>query len=93
MPAKAKARALRAKPKAQTKTKAVKKDKSNQENLPPVIDIVDSDDELEKDENLASGWLRRRLVSANSSSDRTPMRSDASSSTRLIRATGMFTSG
>ncbi|KAJ7852133.1 hypothetical protein B0H13DRAFT_2398919 [Mycena leptocephala] len=48
VPAKAKASARRAKPKAQTKTKAVKK--SNQENLPPVIDIMDSDDELEKDE-------------------------------------------
>ncbi|KAJ7880179.1 hypothetical protein B0H13DRAFT_2667809 [Mycena leptocephala] len=50
VPAKAKASVRRAKPKAQTKTKAVKKDKSNQENLPPVINIMDSDDELEKDE-------------------------------------------
>jgi hypothetical protein len=39
-----------AKPKAKTKTKAAKKDKSNEENLPPAIDIVDSDDELEKNE-------------------------------------------
>ncbi|KAJ7906403.1 hypothetical protein B0H13DRAFT_2506352 [Mycena leptocephala] len=50
VPAKAKASTRRAKPKAQTKTKAVKKDKNNRENLPPVIDIMDSDDELEKDE-------------------------------------------
>jgi hypothetical protein len=50
VPAKAKASAQRAKPKAQMKTKAVKKDKNNQENLPPVIDIMRSDDELEKDE-------------------------------------------
>ncbi|KAJ7306680.1 hypothetical protein DFH08DRAFT_1054345 [Mycena albidolilacea] len=50
VPAKPKASAPPAKPKAKTKTKAAKKDKSNEENLPPAIDIVDSDDELEKNE-------------------------------------------
>ncbi|KAJ7854365.1 hypothetical protein B0H13DRAFT_2081243 [Mycena leptocephala] len=40
-----------AKPKPKTKPKAAKKDKSNKENLPPVIDIMDSDDELEKNED------------------------------------------
>jgi hypothetical protein len=38
-------------PKPKTKPKAAKKDKSNKENLPPVIDIMDSDDELEKNED------------------------------------------